>query len=265
MKARSTGSTNCGFITLEILIAFTILILCIGAVIIVTFGNQSGAINAEIDQEALSKAQAVLEKARADAKFDFNLINPSTNLEVIQKDLFTKEVTSHNLSTTLTTLLTNPEAVDGGDTCSSVLTGDWKNPEMTSYEFGAELLSPSDSVNIFPIKDIDVNNHKLYAVIDNANSKTLPTFFKFDITDSTMPPIFIDSMDNNPGVESGFNAFTIVGHYAYLANAHGANYDTCVVSLSCSQLQVVNTDTMKVVGKLMSSKLVSKSFGMSYQ
>lgn len=49
MKAQLIGRKfNRGFATLEILIAFAVLILCIGAVIMVSFGNQSIAVDSQI-------------------------------------------------------------------------------------------------------------------------------------------------------------------------------------------------------------------------
>ena len=69
---------NGGFATLEVLIAFAVLILCISAVIFVIFGNQSIAIDSETNNEAISKAQALLEKARADSREDFDSVVTTT-------------------------------------------------------------------------------------------------------------------------------------------------------------------------------------------
>ena len=76
-----------GFATLELLIAFTILILCMGGVIMVSgfneyhsgvgdvsFENQSITIDSQTNNEAISKAQALLEKARADSRLDFGSV-----------------------------------------------------------------------------------------------------------------------------------------------------------------------------------------------
>ena len=144
-----------------------------------------------------------------------------------------------------------PEAASGGgDTCSSVLTGDWANPILTSYEFGKDLLVPSDPSSGFPIGNIDINNKVLYAVVNNSNGNNNPTFFKFDISNPLVKPEFISSMDNNPTVKPGYNALSVAGNYAYVANANGANYTSCSSSLSCSQLQVIDVSSMTVVGKL---------------
>lgn len=277
MKAQSIGrKLNRGIATLEILIAFTIFILCISGVIIVNFSNQSIAIDSQINNEAISKTQSMLEKVRADSRFDFNSVNSYTTTETSNSfvftknlnvetsatdptlDLWTKRVTSkitwqtagRTLYTIFTTLLTNTDGVRGGDTCSSVLTGDWTQPQLSSYEFGRDLLVPPDTSSVFPIGDIDLNNHMLYVVVNNSNENTNPTLFKFDISNQSIKPVFVSSVDNNSSVKSGYNAISVADNYAYLANANGSNFNTCTSSLSCSQLQIIDIVSMTVVGKL---------------
>ncbi len=75
-KAQLTGKNTYerGMSTLEILMAFAILILCISAVIMVAFGNQSVAVDLETNNEAISKAQALLEQARATSRQNYGLV-----------------------------------------------------------------------------------------------------------------------------------------------------------------------------------------------
>ncbi|MEK7105809.1 MAG: hypothetical protein AAB895_00440 [Patescibacteria group bacterium] len=275
-KKEAWQNQHAGFATLEILIAFTVLILCMSAVIMVSFGNQSIAVDSQIANESIAKAQATLEKARADSRSDFALVNPSTttetsgpltftkNLDVQTSatdpslDLWTKRVTStvtwqnagRSFSTIFTTLLTNKEGALGGDTCSSVLSGDWAHPQIASYEFGKDLLVPSDTSSGFPVGDIDVDNGILYVVVNNSNGNNNPNFFKFDISNPLVKPVFLSSTDNNPSVKAGINAVKVFEDYAFLASANGANYSTCLSSLSCSQLHVIDSTTMSVVSRL---------------
>jgi Tfp pilus assembly protein PilV len=75
MKAQLVGNKlNKGVATLEVLIAFAILIICISGVILVTFSNQSIAIDSEINNEAVSKAQNILENARANSRNNYGAI-----------------------------------------------------------------------------------------------------------------------------------------------------------------------------------------------
>jgi Tfp pilus assembly protein PilV len=258
-----------GFSTVEILVAMVVMILTVTATIGLVFGSQSLVLDSETSSEALSIAQELIENAQADSRKDFALVNPKPEvaesvyvkkLEVeTLPDFFTKKVISvvtwtgdrgKNQKVELTTLVTNPEGPNGGTTCNSVLEGDWKNPQMASYEMGKDLLVPSDPSSGFPIGDIDINNHKLYVVVSNSNGNNLPTFFKFDIPDPSLPPVFTSSMDNNPSVKFGLNAIHVAGNYAYVANAYPADYDTCSESLSCSQLQIIDLTSMTVESKL---------------
>src|SRR3989344_5566093 len=72
--------SSAGFSTLEILIAFGVLIMAVTAVILVIFGNQSVAVDTETNSEALSKATISLEEARATSRQSYNsLISKSSN------------------------------------------------------------------------------------------------------------------------------------------------------------------------------------------
>lgn len=67
-----------GFSTLELLIAFAVLTLSITAVVVVVFGNQAIAIDTQTNIEALGKAEAQLEQARALSRSDFNSVNTTS-------------------------------------------------------------------------------------------------------------------------------------------------------------------------------------------
>src|SRR3989344_493475 len=284
MKAQLIGKKNSGgpalslsngFVTLEILIAFLVLILSFGAVILLAFGNQSIAIDSETNNEALYKAQQMLEEARATAEDDFasvtslpvpplafiqdNIYKKKLQVELVPLDPYTNKVisnitwkvdTGRDQSISFSTLITNKEAIESGNTCGSVLSGDWTTPQLISYEFGKDLLVPSDPSSGFPIGDIDVKDGKLYVVVNNSNGNNMPNFFKFNIPDPALPPVFLDSMENNPTIKAGLNALHVAGDYTYVANANGINYTTCTESLSCSQLQVIDLNSMNVIGKL---------------
>jgi len=259
MKERLSGNSHTqGSATLEILIAFTVLALSLGAVILMSFSNQTIAIDNETNIEAITKSQELIEKARADAREDFNLVNPVTstetsgsltytkNLAVEQVGLFSKKVTStiswqrpgRTLSIVLSTLLTNPQSVVGGGTCSSVLSGDWKNPVMTYYEFGKDLLG--DPSSGFPIGGIDVFDKKLYVVVNNSNGNNFPNFFQFDLTNPSSPVLVPPGIDTDTSVKTGLNGVVVAGNYAYVAKGLGP---------SSGQLQVIDISVNPMVVK----------------
>ncbi|MDD5068284.1 MAG: hypothetical protein PHS53_00900 [Candidatus Pacebacteria bacterium] len=246
-----------GFSTLEILIAFSILILALTALILVVFGNQSILIDTQVSNEALHKAEALLEGARADSRFDFGLVNPTTTievsgslaytkkLEVHQVDLFTKEVKSivswlgpndRNLSVTLSTLLTNPQAVAGGDTCSSVLEGNWNDAQIT------EPIDVGTTSSGNPVTSVYAFNEKLYLTTANTHGHN-DDFYIYDLSADPKHPTQIISRDTN-GLTPGLNAVTVskngANQFAYVGNANDRNFKTCTSGPGCSQLQVID-------------------------
>ncbi len=262
MKAQLTGNKSkdkyeSGFATLEILIAFSVLILCISAVVMITFSNQFIAIDSKTSLEALSHAQSMLEKTRADSEQDFNSVNSSTLIEtsenseftkrlnVLQTNLFTKEVTAsvswqlggRNLSTILATLLTNREAANGGDTCSSVLVGDWKNPQIESTISFSSL--PGIPASTYVLTNVDAYQAKLYVTASKTTSATDPTFFIFDINDPSHP-LLLGKIDNASTVSTGLSAVAVANDYAYLANAYTGSTPSCTANNNCAQLQIVD-------------------------
>ncbi len=257
MKALSIGKNiSRGGSTLEILIAFTILTLTLSATAMVIFGNQYAALAAQRNQEALYKAQGQLEDARATARLDINLVNATTSSEangslvytksltVSQIDLFKKQATStvswtqngRVLSVTLSTILGDASNVQGGSTCSSVLTGNWNNPQLGSaVDIGS---NPSGN----PITGLQVFNKKIYLSTANTHGHN-DDFYIYDTSVTPTSPTLVGSIDANgltPGLNAVAIASTSAGIYAYVANANPSNWNTCNASASCAQVQVIS-------------------------
>ncbi len=265
MKALSSGNftvrlpraSSRGVATLELLIAFAILMLSMTAVILVVFGNQSISIDTQINNEAVSKSRALIETARALSRQDFNAVVSiasttdgiyEKNLTVEILDASTKQVTStvawnslgRTLAVRLTTLLTNPTV---GDACSATLNGDWTEPSMISYEFGKDLLVPSDASSAFPITSVQVAGSKLFVTVDNPASNNKATFFGFDISNPAAKPIFLFGVDNAPTISEGLSSVAVSSHYAYTANAYTSSRSSCTAGANCAQLQIFDTDS----------------------
>ncbi len=264
-----------GFLTLEILIAMTVLILMLAVVVMVSFGNQSMVANSQSNAEALNIAQGLLEKAQADSRKDFNLVNPISSItssdgfvssiDVKQIDYFTKLVTATvkfpedngiNGSTILSSIITNFNNAVGGDTCSSVILPDtetWKNPNIKEkFSDLSSLASISDN---YPITDIDAYRDKLYVAIGKTTSLTAPTFFVFNIDDSDIsnPKLTSEGFIDNDGTkQSGINAVTVSEDtasqttYAYVAAA-GTTKQLQVIDVS-TNLPIVKPNSLTVTG-----------------
>ena len=261
---------NKGLATIELLIAFAILIIHVTAVVILLNSNQATGLQIQLNQKAIRKAESAIEDAKHNASIDFNLLNPNSkqnglyNIELqvssLPENLFLKRVKSivswdtafhaHN-TVELITDVANIEALTGGDTCSSIVSGDWSHPVKSEYKLGAEILN--DTSSGFPILGIQTFNEKMYVAIGSGSSNSTSTFLRLDISNEGEIPVFIPpGLDNNPAVSSGLNAVAVDGEkYAYVASAHPANFTSCINpdgnNKSCGQLQVIDLDTFTVV------------------
>ena len=259
MKNNDQKISQKGFSTLEMLIAMFVLLLSLTAVISVSFGNQSLIIDSQTNAEALNIAQGLLEKAQADARKDFNIVNPVAQTETADGfkywtevkqedgDYFTKLVTAHvefpedsgrRGDTELTAVVANFNNAVGGDTCSSVLLPDaaaWKSPEIKNMVTGFDGLAHVSGK--FPITDVDAYKGRLYITVGETENEDDPVFFIFDIDKLINDPghALLGSADNATSTISGLNAVAVAedpatgNTYAYLAN----NNDD-------SQLQVID-------------------------
>lgn len=259
MTFKNSNSEN-GFSTLEMLIALAVLIVGISAAVLVFFGSQSAAVDSQTSSEALAKAGELMENAYRVVGQDFNLLNPVgpafdgiylKTLDVQNVDYYTKKVVSNiawvgepnrNQNLKLTTLVTDWQSAASGNTCSSILSGDWSHPQIKNVVNDFSQLA-GDGLGLYPITDEDAREGKLYVTVNNIAANTKETFFIFDISNPATPAL-INKIDNNPGVSAGFNAVMASGNYAYAASAHGASFTTCNnpsgANLSCGQLQVID-------------------------
>ena len=206
-----------------------------------------------MNAEAVNKAQELLEKAQADARKDFKLVNPVSmsdgiyqkSISVSQPDYFTKLLTAavswtgeynRPQSVWLSSLVTDFENAVGGDTCSSVLSGDWTHPQIKNATTNFSQLIGGTS-GTYRITDLDAYENNLYVTVNG--SSQVKTFF---ILNASIPasPVLLGSLDNSPSVSAGLAAVAVAGNYGYVANGYGANFATCAQGDNCAQLQVID-------------------------
>lgn len=164
MKAQSTGKKiylNKGVMTLEILIAFAVLLFCISAVVSLSFGSQSISIDSETNNEAIEIAKKMLEDARKDSRQDYLSITTSINSVAsggltYNKTLSIEDVTeclkiatstvswnsspTHSQKIEFSTYLSNINGAIslGGDCILNSPTSNWENP----HRFASDTFSP---------------------------------------------------------------------------------------------------------------------------
>lgn len=224
-----------GSSTIELLIAFSVLTLSMASGIIVIFGNQSAYLDIQTNSEALSYAEAMIEKARADSRNDYNSVSSANISEVSGPITYTKSLTvtevgdsklvnstvswpmsNRNLAISLSTLLTNPSSALGGDTCNPTLSGDWTQPQ---------LLGSADVGQNNGATDVDVLSKKAY-VTANASAAGKPDFYIVDVSNPAISNLpILGSINTGPGLA----AVHVAGKYAYVANIS-----------TLSQLQVID-------------------------
>ncbi len=241
------SNSSKGLATLEMLIAMTLIVLVISGVVLLVFGGQSTSIGSQTNQEALYKAQGILEYAKASLLSDFNgTVPPPTptdgiyqqSLSVIPgQDNFTKQITTNiswgsNQHVTLSTLVTDVYSAQG--ICNPNLSYEdgWKNPQI--YPSGnppgfptTELAKQANGNNSngLGIGDIKVYRGKLYlAAIEPSNDNK--TFYVVDLpADPNQTPIFKGSVAT---IGNTLNAVTVAPNvnklYAYVANAYSPTY-----------------------------------------
>lgn len=252
MKAESIGKTSAqtGLSTLELIIAMAILVLNFTAIILVTFGNQSQALDASTSEEALNISRSHLEEGRAQARENFvsvnsfsattaNVIDFRTDFSVSYISPCLKQanvVTSWNgeFGRQLNTQIVSDFAsVDialalGADCATSGPSSPWDNPNTLA----ASDLIPGGNEG----RDIDVAQigGKKYAFIASYHTNASSSdFWIFDITNAstTTPPTLVASLDTGYGL----NAIDVArnnstgNYYAYTANDY-----------SSQQLQIIN-------------------------
>ena len=263
------SKTQSGIATLEMLIALTILVLSITAVILLVFGGQSVTADTQTNNEALYKAQELLERARALSREDFNLVNPvpATNDDIYQKsvdvetlpDFLPKRLTSnvtwtgdHNrqLSITLSTLLTSPSGYNNGLFCNSVLTnpGGWKNPIHYEHE-STDLVDQASGNNSdgLGISDLAVLNQRIYIAADAVANNNDNFYISSLPNDPIQWPAhqgYMGSVDTNQDGSGGLAAVVTAPIdnkiYAFVANTSSV--------ASKGQLQIIDVTSPTPTG-----------------
>jgi type II secretory pathway pseudopilin PulG len=235
------NSKQAGFSTLEILIAFTLLILALSAVTLVAFGNQSLSIDSQTSEEALFKAQKQLEEARASARQNFFSLASSgaVSEDIYEKTLtvdwlddYVKKITSlvtwktdklRDQKIELATIVTAPANSFRGDTCDPNLMGDWSDIQMLGH---------FDFSSSAGASDVDVRMHIVY-LTSNPSAAGQEDFYVLNVTDPNNI-IELSKINTGPGLE----ALAVAGNYAYVANT-SINSQLQIIDISNSSNPLV--------------------------
>jgi hypothetical protein len=213
MKVRSLGKSQIkGASTLELLIAFAVLISTISASILVSIGNQSAAVDSQTNAEALYRAHALLEDSRAVARQDFSLVVATTSTEIVGGLSYEKTlgVTDHSQCKKLATSkiswnkeTTRPQMIEletyftditgaralGGDCTSGSPDSDWTNPQRFADDtFNPGKPTALDALNKFVYLGVDKSPFFIiasttYATLGQSGNLILTSQNGFDLLD----------------------------------------------------------------------------------
>ena len=254
------GQITEGFITIEIVIALAILTLTIGGLAQLLDMSQSSGARTSLKQEALSRAEILLEQARSEAQADSRLLHGySIHDDVFDESIIigdaivdpylVRSVTAHvswpwGVATdtiSLSIATTDYQNASSFDTCGS-LDGDWFHTTVSTHSIvsGSLLPGTSPSGHTFsvtnPVAGLDIYRGVLVVGVATTSIKTNDTLFVFDAIHWT----YLGSVDTNSASIDGTSAVVHNGSYAFVANPHTANFRTCRAGPSCSQMQVVD-------------------------
>lgn len=260
MKAQLFGKNNLqkGSSTLEILIAFAILVLTISAVIGVVFGNQSVSVDTQVNNEAIYRAQKILEDARAASRNNFLSINSTSSSEnngiTYQKSLSVtdlsqcqKQATStvqwttgtRTLKVEISTLLGDIAGALalGGDCVINPPTGGWNPPKLFARDTIGGKINVLDALQ--KIVYMGSENSTPYLFIADTRSAVFNDH-------SDQPLIIGDSVPFNNSFNSDGKTINAINDIdAFKDNSTGKTYVFLAMASSTAQLAVVDVTDMR--------------------
>ena len=257
-----------GIATLEILIAMTLIVFSISATLPLVFSGQSTSVDSQTNQEALYKAQALLEDGRATGFNSVNAITATldgiyTKNRTVVPDINNsdiKTVTSNVLwnngkqqYVSLSTILTDPFSAAG--ICNPTVSLGWDHPQAYAFDSAIDLAQQAtgNSSNGLGIADVKILRHKMYIAAEyTANDSN--DFYVFGLTSNPMQTPSYLGRTNTVGRSNHYALHSVAvgvsGNrlYAYVANAINFNFTTCVDANLCPQFQIIDVTPDPVTG-----------------
>ena len=253
-----------GFSTLEILIAFAVLITTIVAVTLVVFGNQSISSDSQTNDEALYLAQQQLEDARslrgyasydsiitsvpASVSFPYTkqLIVPDPPISDCIKQIISQIRWSNrtrSLKVQLSTLLSNPQkSQDISSDCNTIAhsSDDFRKPKSLNHS----------NLNIDGhTSGIDVQS-KIAFITTTTAGNNKDDFYIVDVTDFQNP-----AKRGHADLSDNLQDIDVAGNFAYIANDE---------TEGSGQLQVVDVNSLDLPNPVASVSLPGVSGSCPY-
>jgi hypothetical protein len=125
--------------------------------------------------------------------------------------------------------------------CEGFVRGDWSHPTIKTYSLAAGSLLPAGfPKDSYSISSLAVSSSTLAIGIASTTVATSSSLFLFSQTTQTSAPAYLSDIDLSSTTKYGIRALTFGDDYLYVATNQQADYDTCLNSSSCSQLQIIS-------------------------
>jgi hypothetical protein len=259
-----------GFSTLEIMIALVLMTLVIVASVQVALEIPLALTQSQEKLTATKIASAQLQKEFLLGLTSFSSITPIATTSLSSGySMYAKSLTSELLSDGVTKQLTsivswlNAEGIiqyvifyglitdfdhPYPTLCPDIVSGDWLHPTVITITMPG------------PVQTLSIESSILIAGVPTALTNTAPTLFFFSLASSTNPTL-VSTLDTASSTKNGPAAEATNGSLLYLANSDPVNFDTCVVSVACNQLEIL--DGITTNGTSSNSPYVRTSFKLA--
>jgi len=249
-----------GFSTIELLIAFALLISAVATVTLTVDGIPNLIAHARMEHEAYRIADYTLlslwnnirtkeQGAQVSLRINQDGYEIATQAGPRANGLYTRLVALVSWAGVRgqpAKLSLQGVAVDlertRSSTCSPFVIGDWFSPRVLgTYRLSSDSLLPAHAGDS-AVSDIAVLGSRIAIAIPKTDSAESPTLHFFTHQASDERPVWETAFDNAPGSQIGFSALAVGDGYLFAGNgfgsASGATSDLCKDGYSCAQLQV---------------------------
>lgn len=228
------GKSTHGFSTIEMLVAFAIFVLIFSGLIVVVYGNDSFALDSQLNNEGLFYAEEGLNELRAQVENDWGFdgfthmadgtrytINTTSTSITKCKNLLESTASwdtpplRSQYVTLLSTIISLTENDKTGNDCPDEPKDRWKHPDT----FASANINPPAAKGT-SLDVTTVNDHRYVFLTSEHASTSVSDLWIYDVDDSQNPNLLVDL-----NISSGLNDIDVAKseasgeYYAYIANA----------------------------------------------
>lgn len=236
---------NSGFITLEIVLAFAILLINITGILLLTTSFQGAGtgyiinqgqlvkVNNETNQEFIYKVQEQLEKKKSEARHNFLSIEDENKIEQSGPLSYLKNLDVNDLTPckkkvkseiSWNTSSLNPQKIEFStifvDIAEALALGGDCRAEPSNYNWDNPMTASSTSLGGAGATDLDIKNNYIY-LSSSPSASDKDDFYIYEFNPFADPQTLTKKSSIN--TSAGINAIDYASGYAYVANNEKSN------------------------------------------